>query len=334
MINALDLLNEVSDRLGWPQIKTLEAQTLRSEHRKLLRLLNRMLRTLGGYNDWPLLQEEATIRLVAAESGDADSSEFVTATQDSTAVTIDNATLDQTYVGRAIQVSGYNTIYRIASVTSATTLTLDQAWIDADIDATDECTYTIAMDRYALPSDYDRPLGDALNFDGILDIDPLTPQDFRQWRYDHPGVIDNLGEPQRYTILGLTDNQAAQIIVFDPYPENARLLKFPYMRIHPKIDSDQDKVLYPISYLGALADTLEYVASRSYDDASPVKLQQLVADAIRAHNIQQSSAGPTDSNIQIRPANRVRRQIRAAYGRPTTRVDWGDRWDTGEAFGR
>lgn len=334
MINALDILNEIADRQGWRQIATLEAATLPPDHRKMLRLLNRLLRTVGGYNDWPLLQAEGTIRLVDALEGDADSSEYVTATKNSASVTIDNVTLDETYIGRGFQVSGDEVVYRIEAVTSPTTITLDQAWINASITAADQKTFTIAMDKYALPSDYDRAIGDSLNFYNRRDIKPMTPYEFQRLRYDEPTIIDHLGEPDYYTIKELTDNQSAQIIQFHQWPKTARLLKFPYVKLHPEIDSDQDKILYPVGYMEAFINTMLYIASRDYDDASPAKIQQIMLDGIRAHNLQQGGAGPTESNLQLRPANRVRRQIRRAYGFPVVNVDWGDSWDTGENFGR
>lgn len=333
MINALDLLNEVADRMGWPQITTLEKQSLPPEHRKMLRLLNRVLRAAGAFNDWPLLQKDAQIVLVASETTDADNSEYVTATQNSATVTVDNATFDETYIGRAFQVSGDDYVYRIAAVPSATTLTLNRAWVSDNITASDEKVTTIAMDRYALPSDFDRPIGDVLNFAAPFKIAPISPYEFKQIRYASPGVVGQTDDPGVYTIYGMTDNQAAQMLHFHPYPKNARILEYTYIQVHPEIDSDQDKILYPLSYLEAFIGTLLYIANRDYEDASPAKTQQILFDAMRSHNLQQSSAGPTESDVRLRPANNVRRSLRRAYGVPGMRVDWGSTFETGHSSG-
>ncbi len=158
---ALKIINELEDRLGYPQSDTIELPELSSEQRKVIRLLNRVLTAWTGLNDWPLLRKDGEIVFIASEVSDttAGLEEYVTATEDSDVITVANATFDETYIGRAIQISGLQYVYRIIDVPSATTLQLNRAWIDTSITVADEATYCIAMDRYALPADYDRPTG-------------------------------------------------------------------------------------------------------------------------------------------------------------------------------
>lgn len=327
MIAAKDLLNETAERLGYAQYTSIEAVTLRTEHRKLLNLLNRVLETIGGYNDWPMLREESTVVTVASEQGDSDSSEFVTATQNSDTVTVANVTFSENYIGRAFQVSGDEYVYRITAVPAPTQLTINRAWVSASITVADELTYTIAMDRYALPTNFGREVDDWESFFGPYNIVPRTPNQFRTLRRENPGI--QLGEPRYFTIYGLTNNQ--QIVHFHPWPENARMLVYDYQRRHPKITSDQDQVLFPATYMGSLIDLLIALAHRDLDDDS-AKAQQVIIDWINSHNRQQSNPGPTSSRPVLQLANDVRQSIRDGVSFPH-RIDWGDAFDNGSIYG-
>lgn len=327
MIIAKDLLNEVADRLGYPQITTLEVAELPAEHRKLLRLLNRVLESIGAFNDWPLLREEGTIVTVGQVQTDGDSDEYVTATQNSDTITVANYTsFDQTFIGRAVQVSGDEYVYRVKAVPANNQLQLNRAWVSASITASDEKTLDVGMDRYTLPANFDRAVDDWQGFFAPYDIKPVDPYVFRERRRDRPDM--RFGDPEVFTIFGLQNSR--QIVHFDPYPENARLLNFEYQKRHPKIDSDNDQILYPYSYLNALMDILLQLANRDYEDSG--KMEVVLRDALRSHNLQQSNPGVTASRPRIAPSNRMRRTMRTAYGWPSN-IDWGDAFDTGEIHG-
>lgn len=329
MIVAINLINEVADRQGWPQITTLEVATLRSEHRKLLRLLNRILQTLGGYNDWPMLRKEGTMVLVAAVQGDADSSEFVTATQNSDTVTVDNVTtFDETYINRAFQVSGDEYVYRVKAVPAVNQLQLNRAWVSDSITAADELTATLAVDQYALPDDFGREVDDWDSFFGPYRVEPKTPNEFKRMRRERRANNIELGEPLYFTKFGVTNGR--EIVHFIPYPENARLLTYDYQKKHPVINSDQDTIYYPDTYFDAFIDLMLYLMNRDYDDS--VKSTQVIQDWLRSHNEQQSNPGPTDSRPVMELANDVRRSLRASVNMPSS-IDWGDAFDNGSIYG-
>jgi hypothetical protein len=187
------------------------------------------------------------------------------------------------------------------------------------------------MDRYALPDDFDRAVDDWDSMFAPFNISARTPNQFRESRLTNRTI--RLGDPEIYTKYGLTDNQSAEIVHFDPFPENARILQFAYQSKHPPINSDQDKILYPHSYMEALIDLILQLANRDYEDKDSAKVQQLIIDSFRAHNAQQSNPGTTDGGPILRPANLVRSSMRDAYGLPATSVDWGDAWDTGAHLG-
>jgi hypothetical protein len=233
-------------------------------------------------------------------------------------------------VGRAFQVAGDNYTYRITAVLAPTQLQLNRAWVSASITPADQRLFTIAMDRYALPDDFDRPVDDWENVFSPYAIEPRTPNEFRDAR--RSDIEIRLEDPEIYTVFGLTDNQSAQMVHFNPYPKTARILQFPYQAKHPTIDSDQDKILYPSSYMEAFIDVMLQLANRDYDDNS-VKTQQLIMDSFKAHAAQQANPGVTDGGPVLTPANSVRLSMRTAYGLPTMNIDWGEHFDTGEASG-
>jgi len=281
---------------------------------------------MGGLNDWPLLRAEGSIVLIGDEVSDttSGSEEYVTATQNSTTVTVDNASFDDTYIQRAFQVVGDDYVYRIESVPTATTLVLNRAWISDSIDSTDEETYKIGADRYALPTDFDRFTEDLQNYFAPYSIEPVTPREFAQRRRDGRGI--EVDDPQVFTVWGLNPGQSAQLIHFDPYPDAARLLTFHYQKVHPEINSDNDKLLYPERYLEVLMDTVLEVANRDHEDDS--KVQQLLIDAITKYNQQLSNPSlGSDETPVIRPSRSIRRSIRRKYGAGKYRWDYGDAFD-------
>jgi hypothetical protein len=330
MINAKDFLNEVADRLGWPQIETLEKPQPRLQQRKLVRLLNRILKSVGGYNDWPFLRKEGSIVLVASVTTDSDSSEFVTATQNSDVLTVANSTFDKTFIGRAIQVNGDENVYRITAVPTVTQLTIDKPWVADSITVSDERIAFIAVDEYALPTDFDRPINSFKNFFSPHTITAITPEDFEDIRRTVPDIT--LDDPTVFTISGLNSGETNQVVRFYPYPKDARLLRFPYQRTHPEINSDNDKILYPQVYIDTLMDIMIQMANRDYENSG--KYQQVLNDMIRKHNLQQANPGETDSRMRLEPANSVRVDMWDAYGSFGTNIDYGDFFDRGGTFRR
>ena len=314
---GIDIINELEDRLGWTQSKTLEAPVRSDEQRKLLRLLNRVLKAWQALDEWALLRTDADLVLVASETSTIDVSDplneieqYVTATANSDILTIADIALDATYIGRAIQVSGDNYIYRIIDVPTAVTLQLNRAWVGSSITVADERTFTIAADRYALPTNFDRPTGDLQAFFAPFGIQPVSPQEFARRRQRSGGI--EVGEPEVYTIYGMNDAETVELLHFDPYPESARLLAYTYQRNHPEIDSDNDKILIQERYIEALIDMVLQLAFRDYEDDS--KVQQALADMLRQFNTQHSNPGVTSELPMLRPDKSVRSSWQRAYG--------------------
>lgn len=324
---AIDILNEIADRLGWPQIESIEASTLSSETRKLLRLMNRVLSTLGGLEDWPILRETGEIVLVASETASttSGSEQYLTATQNDKTITIANYTsFDTSYIGRSFQADGYDYVYTIESINSTGSVELNRAWIDSSITVADEVTWTIAADRYVLPADFDRPIDDFGAFLAPYEIRPTSPEDIAERRRKRGNAIE-LGEPEVFTIFGLNVAQTQELIHFDPWPESARLLTFEYIKQHPVIDSDNDKILYPNRVIEVIIEIMLQLAYRDYEDDA--RMQQTLVQMIQSYNQSIGKKSLTQKKLVMRPDGRTRREIYRSFRSAGGNVDWGSTFD-------
>ena len=329
MVNALEIINEINDLLGWPQLKTIEDPTVTNEQRKVLRALNRVLRTIQGVNDWPLLRRDGDLVLVASETSDldpdddttTDDQQYVTATQNSKQVTIANITLNDTYKERAFQVSGDGYVYRIKDVLTPTTIELNRAWLSASITTADEKTFTIAADRYALPIDFDRGTGDINSFFGNYRIKPINPNEFQELRSSNPGIQTD--DPSYWTIYDTNVGQTTQLLHFHPYPSTARLLTFTYQSQHPEINSDNDKILYPQRYMEFVIHAVYQRCLDAYEDTA--KADKALIEMMQKYNWQTPDL--TETLPRLRQSNEVRRSMQQAYGFGGLRTNWGRHFD-------
>lgn len=323
MVNALGIINEINERLGWPQLRTLEDPTVTNEQRKVLKVMNRVVRTVQGVEDWSTLRRSGTMTLVASETSDLTSGleQYVTATKNSKNVTVDNMTFDDTYKTRAFTVGSDEYVYRIVKVLSPTEIVLNDAWISDSITASDERSFTIASDQYALPVDFDRPIDDFTSFFGPHKIRPANYLEFQELRVRDVGIVK--GEPAVFTIYDLNEGQTTEILHFHPYPENARLLPFVYQCVHPEINSDNDKILYHQRHMEFLIDAVYQICLDAYEDSA--KADRTLIEMMRNYNWQTKDI--TDTIARMRPANNTRTSMQRAYGFGGLRINWGRAFD-------
>lgn len=329
MITGLALINEVEDRLGWRQTSTLEG-TQRPETRKLVRLLNRVLASMQTLDDWQMLREDGTMQLVADNSGSA----YFELTNGSATVAlgVSEATLafDENMKGMAITLGTHATIYRIKSVESTTSLTLNRPFLGDDWeDADGTLTYVIAQDRYALPADFDRPTDDWENFFGSNSISVVGPNSFLNERRDRGSSLQ-VGDPERFTVYGLDDSETFQIVHFDPWPDEARVLTFTYQKDHPVIETDEDRVLFPRSHEAIILEAMLHLANRDYADET--KVEAVLRDFIRTINQAQSAGNVSADRMRFTPDSR-HRHAQYSKWRGRGNVDWGEAFDLARNIG-
>ena len=326
MITGLALINEVEDRLGWPQTTTLEGDQ-QDETRKLLRLLNRVLVSMQSLDDWPLLRTEGHLQLLAAETGTWDNGYVIQGTT-TLGVGASDAMFNESYIGRAIVIGSEATIYRIVEVKSDQLVVLNKPWTGTS-QRTGELTYTIVQDRYQLPQDFDRPTESWNNFFGTSDIEPIGPSEFmeRRQRRAHSVIT---GDPEVYTVYGLDKSNTFQLVHFDYYPEKARVLSFSYQKNHPTIETDEDRVLYPKTHEGVVIEAMLQLANRDYEDSD--KSQVILQDLIRSLNQAQGPGNVGQDRMSFSPSGNHRIAQRRGWA-GGSRMDWGTAFDQANRVG-
>lgn len=324
MITGLALINEVEDRLRWRQTDTLEG-TQRPETRKLLRLLNRVLASMQALDDWPLLRKNGDLQFVEYENGTATTA-FLAAS--GTEVILNGVTFSDSYKGRLIKLGSNETLYRIKRIITDTQIEINRPWV-GDAVAGTSLAYEIAQDRYALPEDFDRPTGGWENFFGTSDIVPIGPEAFLQKRRDRGGALI-YGDPDVFTVYGLDDSETFQIVHFDPYPENDRILYYTYQRNHPTIETDEDRVLFPKTHEGVVIEAMLHLANRDYEDDA--KTQMILQDYLRSLNTAQGPGNVTHDRMRFTPNGQHRRYQFSKWSGGRS-IDWGAEFDRVDRIG-
>lgn len=313
---ALSLINEIEDRLGWRQSDTIEGNGISSNTRKLKQLTNRVIFSLQSLQEWPMLREDAEIITVAA---------YTTGTVDvtnlSATVTGTTTVWDESFKGRAIQVDGDEYIYRVKSVESATSLTLSRIYLGA----TELLgSYTIAQDLYSLPEDLDRPVDDWQGFFAPYSLEFTGDHTMAMRRRNRGGNI-LLGEPNAFTLEGLDDELSARLVRLDPFPENQRMYAFRYMKNHPTLDGDNDRVLFPVRAEGVIIETVMRLSYRDFEDDG--RMQITMRDMLMEQNTFIASREITQEPIVISPSGARQLAEKRRFGRGGRRIDFGAWFD-------
>lgn len=313
---AKSLINQVEDALSWRQSETIEGTNISSDTRKLKRLLNRILRSLQTVTDWPMLRAEDEIITVAAyQTGTVD------VTNNSATVTGTGTAWDETFKGRAFQVSGDEYVYRIASVESATSLTLNRIYLG---DTDTAVTYCIAQDKYSLPEDLDRPIDDWQSFFAPYSLQLTGDHTMARRRRARGGDI-LLGEPDSFTLEGLDDQLQARQVRLDPFPEYQRMYTFRYMKNHPEVENDNDRILFPVRAENVIIEAMVRLAYRDHEDDD--RMEVALRDLLMEENMLLSNREATQEPLRITPSNARKLAEQARFGGTGRRIDYGSYFD-------
>ena len=328
MILGLTLINEIEDRLGWRQTESLDDPNMRPDTRKLVRLLNRVLRSMQRLDTWPLLRTDAEIITVPSVV----EVEYVTIVPGSSTLDLGlsnegRVVFDETMVRRAVQIGGEPTLYRIVSVESPTSLTLNRPWVGAELDD-EEVSVFIGQDQYALPADFDRPCGDWDSFLAPYRIVPVNPGKFKELRSG--GGAARTDNPAVFTIYGTTPGENRQVLHLDPFPSNLQILNYSYQKDHPEIRTDADYVMMPNAKQDAVIEGVLYLASRDYTDDS--KMEMVLRDYMRAISLAAGSKSPAEITMSLSPSGAHRKHSRGQWGYGA-RINWGSLFDRVDRVG-
>lgn len=332
---ALDVLKTVCDQLGWSQIVTVENEDqLPKDDRKLVRALNRVLRVMSGVQDWRFLRAEGEIITVAeyavALARLTNGSTLVTGQDDpDVAGTLLPAwTADMR--GRAFIVAGGPLVYRIAAVNSATSITLSRAWQgDSTLGTVDapDVPYKILQDTYDLPLDMDRPSDEdwALFKDTtavpVRVVDSSEVRERRMGRFpasttDWPNVV---------TLWSHDEQGEHRVAILDPFPLAQHVITFEYHKIHPTIDRDIQRILFPPRYEEIILQGVEFVLHSGPDDDARSDME--LAQLLRTRSETAAAREIGEKRRQLTASQDRAWQQRTKWSRGGRRIDWGSHFD-------
>ena len=330
MLTGLQIVNELEDRLGYPQSATLEGR-ISPDTRKVLGLLNRVLKNMGAIEQWPMLRSEGTIITQAGVQNDM----LVERTNGSDLLTISTYdtsgfTFEVSHKQWAIQLGVSETpIYRISEVISPRIVRLNRVWIgttEIPADANDDTVgVTLAMDQYVLPEDFDRPTGEWEDFLSSYHIKGAGPEEFAKLRRSQGRTV-TLDDPKVYTVYGLDPSESYQVLHLHPWPQEQTMLQYYYQRLHPTLEHDVDHVLFPQTQLGMIMEAVIYLANRDYEDdqrmqAALMEFMQQFKTAKGANMVVQ------DKKILTPWRGGRARSVRDIRGMGGARFDYGEFFD-------
>lgn len=330
MLTGKQIVNEIEDRLGYPQSATLEG-SIGVDTRKILGLLNRVLKNMGAIEQWPMLRTEGTI--VTQAGVEEDMLLEVTNGSDTVVISSYDAsgfTFDVSHKQWALQIGSDETpIYRIAEIVSPTQIKLNRVWIgDTNVPtsaADDTVGVRLAMDQYVVPEDFDRPTGDWEDFLSVYNIKPLGPEEFAKRRREDGRVI-RLDNPMYYTVYGLDPSESYQVLHLHPWPVSQTLLQYHYQRLHPTLEHDVDHVLFPQTHLGMIIEAVIYLANRDYEDDQ--RMQAALAEFMQQFKAAKSANMVIQDKKVLTPWSGHRaRSVRQLRGVGGIRYDYGDYFD-------
>jgi len=327
MRTGLQVIQEIQDRLGDRQATTIEG-TLDNDARKLLRLFNRVLKNMVSAEKWPMLRTEGQIVTQAPLQDDM----LLDLTNGSITVSVSeydtsSITFEQSHLVWGIQLGADSPIYRVAKVVSPTQLELNKPWLgdSQTIASADDDTLAVvmAMDRYALPENFDRPTGEWKDFLSAYDVTPLPPEKFAESRRKRGRSIE-LANPQFYTIHGLDPSSTYQVLHLEPWPSQQTMLEFNYQHVHHDIEVDNDLVLFPQSQLSVVIEATIYLANRDYKDDE--RMGAALQEFLQQFNAARGQRTVVDEKKQVTPWMRSRARSTRVQ-RSGVRIDYGDAFD-------
>ena len=178
-------------------------------------------------------------------------------------------------VGWKFKVSGNETVYRVATITNDTTLTLDTAYVGATVTA---ASYNAFKDEYAMPTDYLRPV-DMRFFDDNHEIQLV---DRRQLRRVLPRN-STTGRPLFATQIELGPSGSTALrprLVIAPPPNQVYSIPYNYITNllavssagsqQVSLEADNDEPIVPLRYRAAI---YHYAMGMLYEHKDDIRQQ-------------------------------------------------------------
>jgi len=338
--SALDILQDVCDRLGWdqiPSVENVEDPEGSKEDRKLVRALNRVLRVMSSMNDWPGLRKQSEIVTIAEyKTGLA----RMTSASKAVAGQLDddgNPTVwTQDMVGRAFVVDGEQLIYRVADVISATSLRLDREYQGDTTDGSDDApdkAYHIMQDRYDLPVDFDRAVDDRwTGYQGTADWSlGITDANNVRARRRGRSPASTVTQPDVITLWKNDDESEHRQAILDPFPKDQVVVQFDYQALHPKIEKDTQRILFPPRHEEMIQSGIEWLLLSGPDDDA--RAGMALSEYLRNRNEDLAKQEIGQKRTRITASQERVVQQRSKWRRRGMRINWGSAFDRKDFYG-
>ena len=257
--------------LTFSTIKTEVAAVLRldvnkaAENTLVERWINDAIQDIHGRHDWNWTLDRAVVQTVVDKTAGT-----VAVSVGGTTVTGTSTVFAATDVGSFIQLKGSDDWYKILTVTPASSLTIESAYVGAT--ALTVGTYTIRKNYYTLS-----------NAEKILTIREATtpariwPVHYRSFDEAMP-FSDDTGTPTIYCVYG-ADSSGGLRFMLNPWPDAVMNLEIRYKKL--AVESDVTGWPEPFRCVivdGALSKGYEYVAlgsAKEFDHQAIVLKRQM-----------------------------------------------------------
>ena len=232
----LDVINIVGFRVGdfKEKLTHLDQKDIATEN--MIEVVNQALRDIARVKGLPMMNGRAVITV-------ADDYNTGTAlvTKNSTAVTGTDTVWTSAMEGRAFSLLSTGGSFRIAQVSSGTTLTLESAW-ENETQVT--LAYVIAQDRYELPSDFSDFVTVVLEGTTTRKLDVKRPSEIVSQRYTSRLRPLTVGPPTRVTVFDRAEGGNWEMEL-DPYPDDEYRVVITYRKAPPRLKDANQPIPVP-----------------------------------------------------------------------------------------
>lgn len=194
-----------------PELETVEQEPNDPAVGLLVQCVNDVLRELNRHRGLRLQNARHTFNTV-----DDYTTGTVAITQGGTTVTGTSTVWTAAMVGRAFSTNRHDSIYRIASFTSATSIEIDRVWVDDDVTAD---TYRIAQDLYEAPSNLRTITAAYLSGTRGWPLDIRDPVWIDDGRYEGRHKVVETGAPQAISLDPDRSSSRNYQFELDPFPD-------------------------------------------------------------------------------------------------------------------
>jgi hypothetical protein len=246
----LEVINIAGFRVGnfKDEIDSLEDPDPPTKY--MIECVNAVMRTLAMVKPLPWMNGRAVITTVDDYStGTVDITNGATTVAGGDSAPVWTAGM----VGRAFTTNDRNSLYRIGSFTSATSIEIEEAWSE---DTVDEGSYVIAQDRYDLPTDFDDLITASLEGPTTRRLNIITPSEMDRQRHTMRGKVLTTGAPTYISVYDIASSGVRQIEL-DPFPDDEYRIAIKYKKIPTRLLNDNSTIPIFDKNIDTLIDGVE-----------------------------------------------------------------------------